>query len=353
MFRVSVVVAALLAVGAISSASGPARGARVHLIAFHADSGGPGDVYVVGPSGVGTRRLTRSISHLPTAVWSPDGSRLAFLARPRGAVDVYVIRANGTGLRQLTRGEGDHWGGVGWAPDGRRLSFACCGERNVSLYVIGADGKGRRLLAANAGQAAWSPDGSRLAILGFSDGDPEIYLVSADGSTKTRLTRSRGEDVDPSWSADGRRIVFVSSRSGRSQIYVMNADGSGRRRLVSDRWADEDPAWSPDGTRIAFTSYRNKDPHTLGIGNAEIVVASADGTNVRNLTASRYWEGQPAWSPDGRQIAYATRRDFGRNGGLRLAIMNADGSGRRLLPAVPDPRIPSGKANSCCPAWQP
>ena len=133
----------------------------------------------------------------------------------------------------------------------------------------------------------------------------------------------------------------------------MDADGSHQRRLVRDRWSDQKPAWSPDGRRILFTSFHNRDPNLLGIGNAEILVAAADGSTVRNLTRTRFWEGEPAWAPDGKRIAFAIRRDFGPHGVFRVGVMNADGTGTRLLPPVRDPRNLGGLANSCCPAWQP
>src|SRR6266516_3040689 len=277
-------------------------------IAFHADPGSSGDLYVDGEDG-SRRRLTRLFGQVPTAAWSPDGTRLAMLARPEGIQDVYVIGADGHGLHRLTHGEGDHFGDVSWAPDGRRLAFTCCGMDHEAIYLIRPDGTGRTKLADNAAQPVWSPD--------------------------------------------GRRIAFLSKSDGNAQVYVTDGDGSNQRRVVRDRWSDQRPGWSPDGRRILFTSFRNRDPNLLGIGNAEILVASADGSGVRNVTRSRFWEGEPAWSPDGKQIAFAIRRDFGPRGVFRVGVMNADGSGKRLLPPVPDPATPTGLANSCCPSWHP
>jgi len=76
----------------------------------------------------------------------------------------------------------------------------------------------------------------------------------------------------------------------------MNADGSSPRRLTSHPAADVDPAWSPDGTRIAFASERDK--------NAEIYVMNADGSGVVRVTTNETWDGHPTWSPDGRRIAF-------------------------------------------------
>lgn len=346
-----------LLVLATALAAGAARGsstvAASHWIAFHADPGASGDLYLDTPDGSRRRRLTRLFGQVPTASWSPDGSQLALLARPKGVVDLYVIDVNGRGLRRLTRDEGDHFGDVSWSPDGERVAFSCCGEGRQAVFTIRTDGSERTRLVENAGQPVWSPDGRRIAYLSFQDGNPELYSVNAEGSDPKRLTVNTAEDVDPAWSPDGRRIAFTSKRDGTAQIYVMDADGSRQRRLVADRWSDQRPVWSRDGGRIAFTSFRNRDPNLLGIGNAEILVASATRTRVRNLTQTRFWEGEPAWSPDGRHIAFAIRRDPGPRGRFRIAVMNADGTGKRLLPAVPGEGSPVGIANSCCPAWQP
>jgi Tol biopolymer transport system component len=321
-------------------------------IAFHADPGASGDLYLDSVDGSHRRRLTHLFGQVPTASWSPDGKRLAFLARPRGVQDVYVINVDGQGLRQLTRDEGDHFGDVSWSPDGRRIAFACCGRGRAGIYLINPDGTGRTKLVGNAGQPVWSPDGKRIAYTSFKSGNPELHTIKPDGSAQRRLTSNHAQDVDPAWSPDGHRIAFTSTRNGKAQIYLMNANGSRQRRLVRDRWSDQRPEWSPDG-RIVFTSFRNRDPNLLGIGNAEILVAAADGSSVRNLTRSRFWEGEPNWAPDGKQIAYATRRDFGPCGDFRVGVMSDDGSGKRFLPAVPDANNAGGKANSCCPAWQP
>jgi TolB protein len=343
---------AVVAAGLAARAASPAPGESPRWIAFHTDPGGSGDLYLDSADGARRRRLTSFFGQVPTAAWSPDGKRLAFLARPKGVQDVYVIDADGRHRRRLTHDEGDHFGDVSWSPDGKRIAFTCCGRGETSVWLIRADGTGRTKLADGA-QPVWSPNGRRIAFLGFADGNAELYSIAPDGSGLERLTENRAEDVDAAWSPDGRRLAFTSKRDGHAQVYVMDSDGSRQRRVVADRWSDQRPSWSPDGWRLVFTSFRNRYPNLLGIGNAEILVARVDGSGIRNLTRSRSWEGEPSWSPDGRQIAFAVRRDFGPRGVFRVAVMNADGSGKRLLPPVPDRVNPGGKANSCCPAWQP
>ena len=140
--------------------------------------------------------------------------------------------------------------------------------------------------------------------------------MNADGSGQRRLTRNGGRNVAPAWSPDGRRIVF-ERRFGRRQsngvrvrrsvgyeVHVMNADGSGQQRLTprgSDLRAGLDdqrrPGWSPDGRRIAFVSKRD--------GNDEVYVMNADGSGQRNLTRTPRWQVRVvAWSP-----AQKNRRD--------------------------------------------
>jgi tol-pal system beta propeller repeat protein TolB len=204
------------------------------------------------------------------------------------------------------------------------------------------------MLVRNAGQPAWSPDGKKLAFLRVQSGNPDIYTITVDGSGERRLTNDSAEDVDPAWSPDGKFIAFDSKRTGRSQIFVMSADGSNQRRLTRDRFNDQQPRWSPNGDRMVFTSFRNRDPNLRGIGNAEILTATLQG-RLRNLTHSTYWEGDPSWSPDGKSVAFAQRRDPGPRGTFAIGVTSATGSQRRLLPRIHG--FSNSLANSCCPDW--
>jgi len=83
----------------------------------------------------------------------------------------------------------------------------------------------------------------------------------------------------------------------------MNADGTGTTKLTDGDGLDAHPAWSPDGKRIAFVSHRT--------GNNDIWLTNADGTGLRNLTAHPSQDTSPAWSPDGRRIAFVSTRHGG------------------------------------------
>ena len=117
------------------------------------------------------------------------------------------------------------------------------------------------------------------------------------------------------------RIAFVSNRDGDDEIYVMNADGSGLVQLTENDSDDRDPAWSPDGSRIAFASDRGND-----VQKYDIYVMNADGSGVEQLTDGCS-NGNPAWTPDGDRIAFVSRGD--------IYVMNVDGSGVEQLTGTP------------------
>ncbi len=115
----------------------------------------------------------------------------------------------------------------------------------------------------------------------------------------------------------------------------MNTDGSGLRRLTRDPAWDGGPAWSPDGRKIAFT--RSHAP-TEGRGPREfdVYVINVDGSGERNLTDDAV-SSVPVWSPDGQRIAFTSLRDASGMWGGSIYVMNADGSGQQNLTRDPAP----------------
>jgi Tol biopolymer transport system component len=121
----------------------------------------------------------------------------------------------------------------------------------------------------------------------------------------------------------------------------MNSDGSARTRLTHGDAYDFDPAWSPDGAKIVFASTRD-DPNPVTCWpncNAEIYVMNADGGNQMRLTSDPAYDSTPSWSPDGTKIAFSSYRN---SPSPRIFLMGADGSNQTDL-----------KVYGTYPAWSP
>lgn len=263
------------------------------------------------------------------------------------------------------------------SPDGARIAFVLKetapdkdGYR-ASIWLVPADGSAppRRLTlgARRDVSPRWSPDGSTLAFLsdragvlatgGASDrptdpaagpheaGGTQVWLLPMAGGEASQLTRLPGGVGELDWSPDGRRLCVVSSATtlkpstrrrepgdapardvrlidrlqyqlnGAGFIYdkppnlwVIDVADGAARRLTSGTARDAGPAWSPDGRRIAFVSDRHPSPDLTW--RSDVYLIDAEGGPVSRVTGGRGDRafGQPTWSPDGSHIAATGHR---------------------------------------------
>ena len=183
------------------------------------------------------------------------------------------------------------------------------------VFLLGGAMSGRIVLASH--------HKAQIAFTSTRDGNPEIYVMDADGENQVRLTRHPEEDKMPSWSPDGKKIAFVSMRnSGRNQIYVMDSDGENIRRITEGAF-DLNPAWSSDGRTIAY------DGREVGEENRKIHLIAPDGTNQRRLASDiQSWDMAASWSPDSQRIAFLSSRGIWGN---EIYVMDADGTNQQRL----------------------
>jgi Tol biopolymer transport system component len=250
-----------------------------------------------------------------------------------------------------------------------KLAFTRTGD----IYVIQADGTGLQQLTggpARDQRPVWSPDGSQIAFESDRN-DPtpgtclerscnwDAYVMRADGSGLKQLTTTPSPDRHPSWSPDGTKLVFDRNADCppvcgflSEEVWVMNADGSGQTQITNAKnlgvFSNSfDPAWSPDGTQIAFVTEENFD---------QVLVMNPDGSGRHYLTRDAGNENTPDWSPDSIRIAF-TRVTYNVEeeylcGRPDVFVMNRDGSGQQSLTSTPAPGCPVGLGGGQ-PAWSP
>jgi hypothetical protein len=175
----------------------------------------------------------------------------------------------------------------------------------------------------------WSPAGDELAFTTGSRGRRDLFAVSADGRVPRQLTWGSGDDQSPAWSSDD---VLAFVRDG--DVYGLRGRGGGLRRLTRGAAEDRSPAWSADGRRIAFTRLAAKRPRKKGRRRApkpipELWVMRARGGFEHRVKRLPGPVAAPAWSPDGRRIAFVMTVK-GRRG---LYTIRSDGRGLRGVAA--------------------
>jgi Tol biopolymer transport system component len=160
-------------------------------------------------------------------------------------------------------------------------------------------------------QSSFSNDGRTLAFTAQREGKDVMYLMDvASASVKKRFDLPIDAIWSPVWSPDDRQLAFSGTHGGITDLYVVDADGKNMRQLTNDIYGDMQPAWSPDGKKLAFATDRGPptDLSVLKIAKWQIAVLDLTSGSVEVLPNQGGLNLNPAWSPDGRQVAFISDR---------------------------------------------
>jgi Tol biopolymer transport system component len=365
------------------------------------------------PTGGGTLAsgLNRKLSQLTFGegmeewpAWSPDGTRLAYIAEDDGYRQVHLRNVATGEDKRLTRSMRDEIQPA-WSPDGTRLAFVRAEadggrlepndlngwyqERAEVWTVEVASGRETKVVDDAFGPA-YSPDGNSLAFDASWAGPRRLWITDVSGRNPRQVTSDSSEavaHVGPRWSKDGGRLVFLRIEKTKSDIAIADAGTHAVVRVTDDNLLDLDPAWAPDGRYVYFSSSRggglnlwrvavdangapSRPPAQLTTGAGDDVqgavapdgkrlafavrgfdadlwrlplaagTGAATGDAVPVVVTTRS-ESRGAWSPDGRTIAY----NSDRLGEMNLWLHTADGA--------PDRRITTGAGGDYQPNWSP
>jgi TolB protein len=219
----------------------------------------------------------------------------------------------------------------------KETAVATVEKRDVKeVYIADYDGANQRRITINRTlniNPNWSPDGRSIAYISYRSGVPDILISNIYAGTMENPTKGVGQNFLPVFSPDGKRIVFFSNRDGNNEIYVMNRDGSNVTRLTNNPATESTPTWSPSGTQIAFTSDRT--------GTPQIYVVNVDGSGLRRISQESYAD-RATWSPAPyNEIAFSART----GPGFDIKILNiASGETRQIT---------FGEGTNESPAWSP
>jgi serine/threonine protein kinase/Tol biopolymer transport system component len=270
------------------------------------------DLYRANSDGSAPKKLTTLPRTATGLRWSPDGNRLRLsLGSPLsniGTHEIWEVSAEGTGLHQFL----PNWNQPPtaccgkWSPDGTYFVFQATRHEKTEIWAIReksgplsrlrkADAEPVQLTAGqlNSLQPLFSPDGKKLFVIGQQPRGELTYFDSKSGLWLPFLSSISAEFVD--FSRDGQWVAYVAFPE--SALWRSRVDGSDRLQLTRAPTRALCPAWSPDGKRIAFQD--------MATGKtSKIYVISAEGGSPEPLWEEQLNQNRPDWSPDGTSILF-------------------------------------------------
>jgi dipeptidyl aminopeptidase/acylaminoacyl peptidase len=263
------------------------------------------------------------IRDVSQAEMSPDGQWIAYAVRTRMLKEdkneqrLWVVSTHGGDPLPMTV-EGVSSSHPRWSPDGKYLAFLSArnGGKNQVWLLDRRGGEAQKLteVAQGVNDFEWSPDSTRLVLI-LQDPKPED-LEAAKDKDKDKDKPAAKPKTPPPFVID--RLQFKQDTVGyldhrRDHLYIFDVASKKVTQITSGDFDDNEPAWSPDGKSLAFTSNRST-PDPDRNYNTDIWVVAADnndkGAHLTQVTTNPGPDRSPAWSPDGKWIAFVTETDL-------------------------------------------
>jgi Tol biopolymer transport system component len=293
-----------------------------------------------------------------------DGFKVAFVPSTPGQYGVFSMNSDTTGSKILVADKMAQVRFASWSPDGKRLAFYNIRRQDEDilkkyrmideylLYVMDATGENqKRLLDFPVIDFGWAPDSRRLFFISAYESpdrnSPEVlnrtmrplayvYVFDTQTGGMNRLPGS-GRNCSASWSPDGTRLAVGFGMGENCGIYLISPNGGRSERLTDGTTIDFRPAWSPDGRAIAYVAYTKTDADAKDSG---VFIIAADGTGKRRVDYETV--SYVMWSLDGSMLLLQsanTARLIDPNG--RKQVLLSAGAGlQRIMNAIftPDGR---------------
>jgi dipeptidyl aminopeptidase/acylaminoacyl peptidase len=254
---------------------------------------------------------------------SPDGQWVAYTVRTKmlkedkNETRIWMVSAHGGEPLPMTA-EGVSSAHPRWSPDGKYLAFTSSRNNGKSqvwlLNRLGGEAVRLTDITQGVSEFEWSPDSARLSLV-IQDPKPEDVQADKEKEKDKDKPAPAKPKTQPPWVID--RLQFKEDTVGyldnrRTHLYVFSVEKKSLTQITSGEFDDSQPAWSPDGKQLAFTSNRSTpDPDTTRDSNIWVVAAdnTDKGAHLTQITTNPGADDQPAWSPDGKWIAYVTQLD--------------------------------------------
>ncbi|MFB6549651.1 serine hydrolase [Streptomyces sp. NPDC056405] len=269
---------------------------------------------------------------------SPDGTRIAYVLRTadrehdRDDRALWTVPTGGGAARRLTRGPADT--APAWSPDGRWIAFLRGGDGPPQLWLLPAEGGEPEPvtdLPGGAGAPVWSPDGTAIAFPAPVDSNRG---TAAPGTTPAPVVTDR-----LGYKADGQGLLGTA----RNHLHVVELDSRSVRQITHGDWHAGSPAWSPDGRGLAFRAARGTDADLTLRSEAYVVDCLTSGAQPRPVGSGEGTAHAVNWTADGEALLVVGRRDtaIGHASVLRVPLRGgatADltaGLDRNVMPGGP------------------